>query len=192
METIRTFIAVPLPGEIITHFREFISEFKPQWRDVKWVKPESIHLTLKFLGNLKPDEVRKVFSAMDQWAGHLPSPFQLTVGGTGAFPSFKRPRVFWVGVSGSGLPALKELQAQLDTTLEKEGFPREERSFSPHLTIARIRDARFIKDLIPQIQSYPFPESNFTVKRIDVMRSQLHPGGARYSIQKSYFLERQD
>ncbi len=188
MEKIRTFIAIPLPEAVLAEFEKMIEKMRPLYREVKWVKPHSIHLTLKFLGNLTREELDRTFAAMDAVFRNPVSPFSLTVGGLGAFPNFRRPRVLWVGVGGEGMPALHQLQSRVEDTLEKQGFPREERRYSPHLTVGRIKFMKNTADLVKDFREYPFPEMEFVVRQMNVMRSELKPGGAVYSVLKHYHL----
>ncbi|GAB4369825.1 MAG: RNA 2',3'-cyclic phosphodiesterase [Calditrichia bacterium] len=188
METIRTFIAIPLPESILAEFEKLYQEMRSLFPGVKWVKPHSIHLTLKFLGNLPPQELQKVFQAMDDFFQTPVHSFNLTVGGQGAFPNFKRPRVLWVGVQGSGLDALKSLQRDLEEALAREGFEKEDRAFSPHLTVGRIKYPKNLTELVESFRNFPFPQMEFQADRVHIMRSQLRPEGAEYSVQKSYEL----
>ncbi|MEJ2637653.1 MAG: RNA 2',3'-cyclic phosphodiesterase, partial [Calditrichia bacterium] len=131
MEKIRTFIAIPLPPEILKGIGALINEMRPLAPDVKWVRPESIHLTLKFLGNLTPEELQKLFSGMDEVFREQWGNFSLQAGGVGAFPNFRRPRVLWVGLREPGMEELRKLQGRIEEKLAVQGFPKEERAFSP-------------------------------------------------------------
>ncbi len=187
-EKIRTFIAIPLPPVLLAELKKVIEQLRNLSRGVNWVKPESIHLTLKFLGNLRKDELSKVFEGMEKIFHSAPVTFKLTACGLGAFPSLRRPRVLWVGIKGSGLEQLLNLQKLIETELNQRGFPAEERPFSPHLTLARIKFADNLDELMHAFTSYPFPELEFLVENVQVMRSELRPQGAVYSIQKNFLL----
>lgn len=188
MEKIRTFIAVPLPPEIIREFTLLVDSLRRYSQGIRWVKPASIHLTMKFLGNLTAGEVTKVFEGMNDVFRESHPEFSLTVGGLGAFPNIKRPRVLWVGMKGTGYESLCNLQSQIETVLGERGFPRENRKFSPHFTVGRIKSLQNIQELMERFTQYPFPKKILTVKRIDVMKSILRPGGAVYSVLKYYNL----
>ncbi len=188
METIRTFIAVPLPERILAELGKLINHMKSLNRDVKWVRPDAIHLTLKFLGNLSEVQLTRVFAGMDQLFQKPHGAFSLVAAGMGAFPNNRRPRVLWVGVEGSGVPELLNLQKKIETVLAKQGFSEEKRNFSPHLTVARINLAGHLERLMDEFTNYTFPPQEITVKEVLVMKSELKPSGAIYSIQKSYNL----
>jgi 2'-5' RNA ligase len=186
METIRTFIAVPLNSEIRAEADNLTRKLQSLSRGIKWVKPQSMHLTLEFLGNITPEEVRKVFAAMDRLFASPPSLLNLRTTNLGAFPNLKRPRVLWIGLQGDGLPALLNLQREVEENLAGEGFPKEERKFSPHLTLARVKYADNLEMVMKEFSEYQFPEILLKVEQLDIMHSDLKPGGAEYRVQKSY------
>lgn len=189
MEKIRTFIAVPLPEEIRQLLAAVIDTLRVAAPEIKWVKPETIHLTLKFLGGLTPAELQAVCQALDRVFGQPHHPFSLTAGGVGAFPDFKRPRVLWVGVQGDSLDRLRALQAEIEDALHRRGFDKEERPFSPHLTLGRIKFLKHFTELREALRTLDNPHRSFNVTRVDVMRSDLKPGGAVYSVLKQYQLK---
>jgi 2'-5' RNA ligase len=186
METIRTFIAIPLNPEIRSEAGKLARKLLPLSRGIKWVKPQSMHLTLKFLGNITQEEVRKVFTAMDRLFVSLPPPLNLRSTNLGAFPNLKKPRVLWIGLEGDGLPALLDLQQEVEESLAAEGFPKEQRKFSPHLTLARVKYGDNLERVMKGFSEYKFPEILLKVERLEIMRSDLKPTGAEYSVQKSY------
>ena len=183
---IRTFIAIPLPPAVTVELRKLISQLRSLSQGVRWVNPGSIHLTLKFLGSLSTAELSKVFRGMENIFQNSPASFQLTAAELGAFPSLKRPRVLWVGVAGSGMESLIGLQQLIEEEMVKQGFSKEERKFSPHLTLARIKYANHLTELIQAFSGYNFPAVEFTVSDILIMRSDLRPEGAVYSIQQKF------
>ncbi len=183
-EQIRSFIAIELPEEVKAGLRRLQTELKlPEQTFVKWVAPESIHLTLKFLGNISPQKVSEITKVMEQ-ASQGVSPFQLEVTEVGAFPNLRQPRVLWVGIRGE-VDKLIAWQQRIDNGLIPLGFIKEKRAFTPHLTLARLRegcspgDRRDFGELVvktPIEASY-----KFKVTSLSLMRSQLLPGGAVYS-----------
>ncbi|RQW02915.1 MAG: RNA 2',3'-cyclic phosphodiesterase [Calditrichaeota bacterium] len=187
-ETIRTFISVPLPAEVLSELRKMIDFFRPMGRNVKWVKPESIHLTLKFLGNVTTDQRDSVFSALEEIFRTPPPALSLIATGAGVFPNHRRPRVFWVGIEGDGFEELNILQKSIEMLLSEKGFPVEHRRFSPHLTVGRIRSGRKLDIPTETFTSYPFKPEEFTVDRVHIMKSELKPTSAVYTIQKSFEL----
>ncbi|MBN2462691.1 MAG: RNA 2',3'-cyclic phosphodiesterase [Dehalococcoidia bacterium] len=183
-EQIRSFIAIELPEEVKAGLRRLQTELKlPQHSFVKWVATGSIHLTLKFLGNISASKVADITSVMEQ-ASQGVSPFQLEVTEVGAFPNLRQPRVLWVGIKGE-VDKLVGWQQRIDKGLLPLGFARETRPFTPHLTLARLRegvspgDRRDFGEMVaktPAELSY-----KFNVTSLSLMKSQLLPGGAVYS-----------
>ena len=135
---IRSFIAIELPPQFRLGLRELQAKLKPENRGpAKWVDPDSIHLTLRFLGNIGEDRLSAITRAIATATAGIP-PFCLKTGRIGAFPNLKRVQVVWVGLDGD-LERLLELKQRLDSELKPLGFPAEERTFTPHLTLARLR-----------------------------------------------------
>ena len=177
----RCFVAVNLPGEIREEVGKFTASLKEITGAVRWTRPENIHLTLKFLGNVDQDTLQELCAALDgALAGHLS--FSLTVKGAGVFPPRGRPRVVWVGLAGE-TAALAALQSAVESALEPLGFPREKRPFTPHLTVGRVRDPRRSGSLGSAIAANREREwGQCVVDRVHLMRSELFPTGPRYSI----------
>jgi len=150
---------------------------------VKWVAPEGIHLTLKFLGNISPGRVAEITTVMEE-AGKGFSSFMLGISKIGAFPNMRQPRVLWVGIDGE-VDKLVVLQQRIDAALVPLGFTQETRPFSPHLTLARLREGSSLQDrrdfgeLVVRTQFNVNYEVG--VERLNLMRSQLLPGGAVYN-----------
>ncbi len=184
MEQIRSFIAIELPEALKLELAELQARLKTaDPGGVKWVDPQGIHLTLKFLGNIAADRTGDIIRAMNEAARGIP-PFQLTIGGLGVFPNPRRAQVAWVGLSGQ-VDKLARFQAQLEASLARLGFVPETRPFSPHLTLARLRpqaspaERQSLGQLIISTRfasSYPI-----VVTAIKLMRSQLTRQGAIYS-----------
>ncbi len=184
MDVVRSFIAIHLPDDVRAELTSYEEKLKARRHPfVKWVDPESMHLTLKFLGNVTLDSIPQIVDAMSKVAvSH--SPFKLQVVGTGAFPNWQRPQVVWVGLGGE-LDRLNALQSRLESALSPLGFPPESRSFSAHLTLGRLRD-RVTPDerrrFAEFAQKVKFEASlSFEVNAIRLMKSQLTPGGPIYS-----------
>lgn len=183
-EQIRSFIAIELPEEVKAGLRRLQAELKlPEHTFVKWVAPEAIHLTLKFLGNISPQKVAEITRVMEQ-ASEGVSPFHLEITEVGAFPNMRQPRVLWVGIRGE-VDKLVAWQNRIDNGLVPLGFAKETRPFTPHLTLARLRegvspgDRRDFGEMVAKTTievSY-----KFNVTSLNLMKSQLLPGGAVYS-----------
>ena len=179
-QTVRSFIAIELPAAVISLLDNVQQELKVLRLKARWVRPQNIHLTLKFLGNIDSGEIEKIGRAMVDAAGDS-APFTLTIGGIGFFPDIKRPRVIWVGLDGAK-PALFKLQRNLADRLAIAGFPKEKRSFKAHLTLGRIRQAVNPNIIDQAIQGYSdLGDLKFSANRIILFKSDLKPTGAVYS-----------
>lgn len=179
-QTVRSFIAIELPAAVLSLLDSVQQELKVLRLKARWVRPQNIHLTLKFLGNINSGEIEKIGRAMVD-ATVDSAPFTLTIGGIGFFPDIKRPRVIWVGLDGAK-PALFNLQRNLADRLAIAGFPKEKRSFKAHLTLGRIRQAVNPNIVDQAIQGYSdLGDLKFTVNRIILFKSDLKPSGAEYS-----------
>jgi 2'-5' RNA ligase len=143
---IRSFIAIDFPDETRKALEDIQKELKRCGAGVRWVKPSSIHLTLKFLGNIQPAQVEDIALAVAQEIRDHP-PITLCAAGLGAFPSRRKPRVIWIGMEGE-VQRLNGIQALIENALEPLGFAREKRGFRPHLTIGRVKDRRRLQSLV--------------------------------------------
>jgi 2'-5' RNA ligase len=184
MEEIRSFVAIELPDEVRQGLGRLVTRLKLRQPDgVKWVDPTGIHLTLNFLGNIDPGRISEITEAMTEAARGI-SPFPLELKELGSFPDLNRIRVVWVGIGGE-VEKLLRLQQGLETNLEILGFPPEERAFSPHLTLGRVREQASTQErqelgkIITSIKVETLKP--FTVNGICLIRSQLAREGAIYS-----------
>ena len=184
MEQVRSFIAIELPDELkleLSHLEARLESGKQP--GIKWVDPYSIHLTLKFLGNIAVDRIKEITEAMDAAAQGIP-PFHLEVKDLGVFPNLKRVQVVWVGISGE-IDKLNQLQKQLESNLARLRFAPESRPFTPHLTLARLRNQVSLdeRQRFGQLIASNRFEAAATIKvaTINLMRSQLTREGAIYS-----------
>ena len=183
-EEIRAFVAIELPDEVRRGLAGLRRELqRDEHRLVKWVDPEAIHLTLKFLGNIPSRRVTEIARAIEV-AAKATAPFELDVSGLGVFPNLRQVRVLWVGIGGE-VDRLKELQRGIDTELAALGFAREERPFVPHLTLARVRQGTSPSERrsLGELFSTAVFEDKYEAKveTISLMRSELTPAGAIYS-----------
>lgn len=181
---IRTFVALEVPPEVQGSIRRVVTRLQPAAADLKigWTDPDSLHLTLKFLGEVEAREIPTICSRLSELCASLP-PFDLEVLGCGAFPDSHRPRTVWVG-AGRGSDAVIELQARIESGLAPLGFRPENRRFRPHLTIGRVRSIRG--------RTGPFAaavarEAAFTAGTLDVTEvlvysSELQRGGPEYLV----------
>jgi 2'-5' RNA ligase len=183
-EQIRSFIAIELPEEVKTGLRRIQTELKlPEHTFVKWVAPDGIHLTLKFLGNISPQKVAEITSVMEQASQGLGT-FRLEITEVGAFPNMRQPRVLWVGIRGE-VDKLVAWQQRIDNGLMPLGFAKEARAFTPHLTLARLREGCSPgdrRDFGEMVAKTPVEVNyKFNVASLNLMKSQLLPGGAVYN-----------
>ena len=189
--TWRVFCAIDLPEPVRALVGQHISELRRAVPDARasWSRPESIHLTLKFHGQVPVAGVAKLSSAVARAVEGMP-PFRLGIGGTGAFPSHGSPRVLWIGVHDSS-GRLAELHERLEDESAGVGFEREARSFHPHLTIARLRrqdrrmgrgdDTQQARFLTAAHKEALFPPVEITVSELLVIRSELGNAGSKYT-----------
>jgi len=137
MHTIRSFIAIPLTGEVQRATKKLARELQSEKDGMRWVPDDNLHLTLKFLGDVVDREVHQVCKVIRQCCANI-DPFELKLEGTGGFPSGDRPRVVWAGITAGG-EFLIDLVTELEQGLSKLGFKPEPRDYRPHLTLGRVR-----------------------------------------------------
>jgi 2'-5' RNA ligase len=185
MNTVRTFIAIELPGEILRLMSQAQAQLNTSapTGSVRWVHVEGIHLTLKFLGPVPTSHIDAITAAMTAAARSVP-PFTLTLSGAGCFPNVKRPRVIWIGIN-EPTGKLNSLQRAVESTISPLGYPSEERGFQPHLTLGRgARDAtpNDIKRLGELVAAASIGTlGQVSVTEIALINSDLKPTGAEYT-----------
>lgn len=190
MSKIRTFIAIELPAEIQNKIGELQNSLKGIGGRISWTKPGNIHLTLKFLGDTDEEIVDEIAAELQQAIQNL-TEFKVSVQGTGTFPNFKRPRVIWVGVE-SKAEQLQKLAAQIEDCMENFGFQKENRNFTAHLTLGRVKDVAGIQPVSEKLKSFGnFEAGLFTVKELYLIKSDLHPAGSIYTRLKKIALKSQ-
>lgn len=178
--TIRAFVALNLPPGVIDLAAGLQSALKERGLRLRWVRPQSIHLTLKFLGDISPGDAGAIGEAI-QRAGRGMAPLQLTVQGMGVFPGIKRPRVLWIGLGGQIEP-LRLLYARVEDELADLGVAREQRGFKAHLTLARFKQGGRASEVLEAIASLGTYESkSFAADRLVLYKSDLRPQGAVYT-----------
>jgi 2'-5' RNA ligase len=183
-DQIRCFIAIELPDRIKDGLRQLESSLRTNDPSRgRWVDPGGIHLTLKFLGNVEINKVASITGKMNE-AAQATHPFRLGIHGLGAFPNLRKVQVVWVGIKGD-LERLQTLQKALEAGMAEIGFPAENRPFTPHLTLARLRETATIeqRQALGEYISELRIETDlmFEVNSFSLMRSQLTRDGAVYS-----------
>jgi 2'-5' RNA ligase len=187
MEKIRTFVCFELAAHVKEQIGSFIDRIRTDSRCVRWADPAGIHLTLKFLGDVDEASISRIGECVVSAKGSIEK-ILIRIHEKGVFPNPKRPRVLWLGIEeGSG--NLAALQQRLEDELFKAGFPREEREFTPHLTIGRVRFQDGIHEVIRNFENSPFPGVDFQAEEVVVMRSDLRPSGAIYTPLRKYKLK---
>jgi 2'-5' RNA ligase len=177
----RAFLALDPPPEVLRKIIALQDTLKKQIpRGVRWVNPDGIHLTLKFLGNIFPSHRDGIQSLLPEIVGAHPA-FTLSAGRVGVFPGIAKPRVIWVGIGGE-TRALFALQQDIEEALESIGFPRENRPFRAHLTLGRIKDPRACQGMETVIaQGQGFAAGSFKADKLLFIKSNLTPAGAIYT-----------
>lgn len=173
----RLFVAIDAPAEV----REQLASLQREQKGVKWVPKEQLHFTLRFIGDF--DDVEAIKAALAQVSA---SPFSLAIAGTGQFPPKRAARVIWAGIAP--VQEITALAAQIDKQVIAAGIAPEERAYSPHLTLARIKDAplsfaRAFLEAHHGIASEPF-----RVDRFHLYASELSPKGAKHTVLESFAL----
>ncbi len=183
----RAFIAVDISKDVLTEIENRVNEWRSRLPGARWVRPRNLHLTLRFLGEATEETLAKLSESLTDIAGGS-SPFRMNFDGVGFFPSSRKPRIFWAGVSEPP-SILLELQKQLEAASRKHGFEGEKRRFSPHLTLARFRTARPSPDyelLTREHGRHSFGSSK--VEEVILYQSILKPEGAEYTVLRRFRL----
>ena len=184
-DTVRVFVAVGISAEAREQLIGAVERIRQEIpQGIQWANPDGMHLTLKFLGNIPSVAVGPLLECLEPVASQA-KPFPLQLDGLGMFPNRRKPRVLWAGVSGD-LDALSGLQQASEDAINALGYPPEQRPFRPHITLGRPR--RSVSDAhlsrIGSVVSVTIPPSQvgWQVESVDVMQSELHPSGARYTV----------
>jgi len=178
--TWRVFCAIELPAEVRARLEEHVRQLRKAVPDAaaSWSRVENIHLTLKFFGNVEVKRIEKISAAAERAVKEF-STFQIGIGGTGVFPRPSRPQVLWIGVNDTS-GQLSALQERLENECAAEGFPKEDRAYKPHLTIARLRKPEV--SLANAHLKMQFEPMGIELKEIVLFRSELSPKGSKYTV----------
>ncbi len=178
--TVRTFIALELDADLRTAIGRLMADERHRFAGLRWVRPEGIHLTLRFLGDASPEQIEGLRESLRPLAARCP-PVQVRVGGLGLFPERGAPRVLWLGIE---LPeSIYDLQAACEAAAVAAGFVAEKRAFRPHLTLGRWRDGAS-RPALPPADLGPT-----RLEKLTLFRSELRPGGAIHTALASLGLE---
>jgi len=182
---IRTFIAVPMPEPLFNLRKKLKATISEKTGKIRWLRKDQIHLTLKFLGDTTEDSINDVRRIMQSIADEF-KPFNISIQKTGCFPKVERPRVMWIGVSGE-LEKLNQLVEKIQKKLNPLGFPKDEKKYHPHITIAR---AKYPQKKTPDISTFlntSFNPIPFPIKKVQFISSELFPNGPVYTILSTHF-----
>ena len=188
-ESWRVFCAIGLEVSVRASLMRQIKRLRESvpHAQASWSRKENIHLTLKFLGEIQTSRLGKLSNGTARAVADFP-PFQITLEETGVFPKHGTPRVLWIGVKdGSG--KLAELHARLEEECAGQGFPREDRPFQPHLTIARLRKPLGARAMAAAHYEMRFETVAVAVAELSVIRSEPGVAGSRYTLVSSHRLE---
>ncbi|PIQ83787.1 MAG: RNA 2',3'-cyclic phosphodiesterase [Candidatus Omnitrophica bacterium CG11_big_fil_rev_8_21_14_0_20_63_9] len=177
----RAFIGLPLPHEIRASLKELQRELATAGADVKWVEPQNVHVTLKFLGEITEPQrqdierrLREIGAASISFIAQLAKP--------GAFPSWSAPRVIWIGIEPGDKP-MSALAARIEEAMGGVGIAKEPKPFAVHVTIGRVRSARGLRELSARIRGLQWqPPKPWTVSTVTLYESRLSPGGPTYAV----------
>ena len=180
----RTFIAIDFSPEIIRKITEIINYFRSQTPDkaIKWVAPENLHLTVKFLGEVPDNKIEDIKEFIKKSLADKHT-FQIEVKGLGMYPNATKPRVIWLGIKGS--EPIVEIYKILDSELQKANVQPDKRGFSPHLTIARIRrntDSKVVQEIGKTLSKFKVDSlGSCIIDHIVLYKSVLTPKGPIYT-----------
>jgi len=178
---IRSFLALDPPEEVLREIASIQNRLRKLIHgDIRWVRPEGIHLTLKFFGDISGDDVANIATVVEK-AAERERPFSLAIGGAGVFPDPHRPRVLWLGMNGD-VERLLAFQKGLDQALLQIGFLCEERPFLPHLTLGRIKTSKGLIGLARALEKgEEYSAGRFIASGLSLFQSELMPRGAIYT-----------
>ncbi|OLB40857.1 MAG: 2'-5' RNA ligase [Acidobacteria bacterium 13_2_20CM_57_17] len=179
----RLFVALEIPSAVRENLANLLQSLRAVSPQTKWVRPENLHVTLKFIGEAPQAKLAGICGALAEVRSE--QPVTLEFRGLGFFPNEKHPRVFWAGIEAS--PNLKTLAADIDGATEKLGVPPEQRPFSPHLTLARFEPPRLQEKLRAVIQGKVARDfGSLRAGKFHLIESKLKPSGAEYTTVESF------
>jgi len=185
---VRLFVAVDVPEAVRASLAELSARLQKICPSARWVRLEGVHITLKFIGEVSPEQVESIRQALGSLPGF--APIELRFAGLGFFPSARRPRVFWAGVEAG--PQLTALVAAIEMKLEPLGIPPEKRAFQPHLTLARIETPQSTQALSAAVEELGTPQfGSETFREFHLYQSVLKRSGAEYTRLVTYPFHRE-
>ena len=174
----RLFVAMDIPEDVRSAIGALVAKLRPACQNARWVRIEGLHVTLKFIGETSAEKTEMIKTALSAVPCRAPIPMNFR--GLGFFPNERRPRVLWAGIEAGN--ELAALAAAVETALAALGIPREERIFSPHLTLARLETPRVLDALQAAVKKAGHLKfGSTTAKEFHLYQSVLKPGGAEYT-----------
>ncbi len=183
MNRIRLFIAVDTPPAIRAQAAGVRDSLRASQADVRWEPDEKLHCTLKFLGETDQEKVPAIVAALEA-IGADTDAIRVRYTGLGCFPDRRDPRIIWIGLDDPD-GTLKQLHDAIDVRLTPLGFEPEQRMFHAHLTLGRVKGRRNIRNLLANLETITFETEPVTIREIEMVKSELNPGGSRYTILKT-------
>ncbi|MCZ6759635.1 MAG: RNA 2',3'-cyclic phosphodiesterase [Gemmatimonadetes bacterium] len=174
----RLFIAIDPGKQVATEVWSAVEKLRDKDYPIRWVSPQGIHLTLKFLGEVDAGRENEIAGTLDLAVARTHA-FDLCIDGFGAFPTSFRPKAVWAGCEASD--ALKELHENIEARMSKLGFSPDDRPFSPHMTLGRVRRGGRVRNLAGDFEELSGFRSNSKITSVELMRSELSSSGAKYS-----------
>ena len=175
---LRCFIAIEIPEPIKKEIGDIIDILKKYDVDIKWVIPDNLHLTLKFLGNTPDILITKISESLSIIISSY-KPFYIKIYSTGVFPNRKYPRVIWVGIEESDI--LKKLKSDIEQSMVLFGFQKEDKEFTAHLTLGRVRSQKGVLRVVNELDIFKDKDfGTIPVDSVKLMKSELKPGGAEH------------
>jgi 2'-5' RNA ligase len=180
---VRVFVAIDVPDEVRVSIAKMMESLRPCCPSARWVRPEGVHVTLKFIGEAQESLVEKLKEALRPI--RMPEPVGIRYCGLGFFPRAQHPKVLWAGIEGT--PSLELLASSVEEALAAHGIPKETRPFKPHLTMARFKPENDVSRLRKAVEGLATPEFGAAhPKRFRLYQSLLRPAGAEYVSQAEF------
>ena len=180
MKKIRTYIAISISDEARSAISSLIRKLKEIESSIRWVDPENLHLTLKFIGEIEEVRLQNLKKALDKSLDEI-AVFRYTLSGKGCFPNYKRPRVLWIGVNDLE-EKMNILHQQIENEFHAVNIPREKRKFKPHLTIGRVKQNRKPGEILSKFEQFQLGQFEVNIPDVYLMKSDLLPTGAKYTV----------
>ena len=178
-DDVRAFIALELSQEIKQAIADYVAPLRALDKGVSWTKAENVHLTLKFLGDVPKPQIEKVAAALREVCASF-TPIAAEAIGSGVFPNEHRPRVLWIGMNESA-GKLVEFAQRIESECQRLGFEKEERGFTPHLTIGRVKEGK-AANVVKALREQPFPARQIVFQECALMQSELRSAGSIYTV----------